>query len=155
MDVSSASQDIGARDGHRPTPYFVPAVARALALIELLATKSAPQGVTAIAAELGIPKSSCFSILSTLESSGYARGHADQTCSLTLKPYAVGTRVAANFDILTIAKPVLEQLAEQTGMTAHLGLVDDAGVSYAQRVDPAGFIRFDTSPGKPASLHLT
>jgi DNA-binding IclR family transcriptional regulator len=135
--------------------YFVPAIARALGVIEYLSTQDGPLGVTAIAAELGIAKSTCFSVLSTLETAGYVRRGHDQTWALTLKPYVVGTRVAARVDVLSLAKPVLEQLAGATQMTAHLALADDATVTYAQKVDAPGLIRFDTYPGKDASLHLT
>ena len=135
--------------------YHVPAVARVMSLIELLADVRGPMGVSAIAAQLGIPKSSCYTILSTLQECGYAARHHDQRWSLTLKSYAVGNRVAASFDLLAPARPILETLVEETGLTAHLGLYDDTGVSYALKVDSPGMVRFDTFPGKAASLHLT
>lgn len=143
-----------ARDGSEPH-YAIPAVERALGVIELLAGRSERLGVTAIARELGIPKSSCFSILSTLETAGYVMRQSDQTWSLTLKVYFVGMRAGQSVDILAVAKPVLERLAAKTQLTTHLGLRDGAGVVYAQKIEPPGFVRFETYPGKRASLHLT
>jgi IclR family KDG regulon transcriptional repressor len=142
-------------DGGPEGRYLVPAVGRAFQIVEHLASSGEPLGVSAIARALDIPKSSCFSILSTLESSGYVRRHPDQSWSLTLKVVLVGAQAGRKVDVLAFAKPVLEQLAHSTGMPAHLAVLDQAGVVYADKVEPPGFIRFETYPGKRASLHLT
>ncbi len=52
--------------------YHVPAVARSFAVLELLATSTEPRGLSTIARDLDIPKSSCFTILSTLPAIGFA-----------------------------------------------------------------------------------
>ncbi|MCW2950999.1 MAG: hypothetical protein JWQ48_169 [Conexibacter sp.] len=135
--------------------YYVPAVGRALQIVELLAQSGEPLGVSAVARELNMPKSSCFNVLSTLEACGYVKRHADQTWSLTLKVVVVGAQAGRSLDVLSFAKPVLERLAHSTGMPAHLALPDQSGVVYAEKVDAPGFIRFETYPGKQASLHLT
>lgn len=145
----------GRSDAGPESRYFVPAVGRALQIVEHLASTGEPLGVSGIARALEMPKSSCFSILSTLESAGYVRRHPDQSWSLTLKVVSVGAQAGRNVDVLSFAKPVLEQLARATGMPAHLALLDQAGVIYADKVEAPGFIRFETYPGKRASLHLT
>jgi DNA-binding IclR family transcriptional regulator len=147
----------GARGPDQPSRgnYFVPAVGRALQVIELLARSEKALGVSGIARALDMPKSSCFSVLSTLEASGYVKRHSDQTWSLTLKVVLVGAQAGRNLDVLSFAKPVLERLAHSTGMPAHLALPDQSGIYYADKVEPPGFIRFETYPGKRASLHLT
>jgi DNA-binding IclR family transcriptional regulator len=41
-------------------------------------------------------------------------------------------------------------------MTAHLGVFDGRSVTYALKAEPTeGMVKFDTYPGKAASLHLT
>jgi IclR family KDG regulon transcriptional repressor len=135
--------------------YRVPAVSRALSIMEFLADRHEASGVSAIARALDIPKSSCFSILSTLEVSGYAKRDDKDLWSLTLRIHQVGLSRAHKVDILNVAQPELERLRDATALTAHLGLAEGDGVLYALKVEPPGIIRFDTYPGKRASLHLT
>ena len=84
---ASRSAPPRAGDGSR---YRVPAAARTLSLLEFLASAREPQGVSAVARRLGIPKSSCFALLSTLEEADYVRRNARDEWALTLKIYHVG-----------------------------------------------------------------
>lgn len=136
--------------------YRVPAAARALALLEFLAEAQAPIGLSETARQTGIPKSSCFALMSTLEQAGYVRRNQRDEWLPTLRVYHVGMKAAKNTDIQAAAQPVLAELCEATGLTAHLGLFDGDAITYALKVDPpTGMVKFDTYPGKRASPHLT
>src|ERR1700686_4229382 len=86
--------------------YRVPAAARTLALLEMLADEHEPQGVSAIAPRLGLPKASCFALLTTLEQAGYVRRDERDEWTLTLRIYHVGISAAQNIDILVVAEPI-------------------------------------------------
>ena len=136
--------------------YRVPAAARALALLEFLAGASEPHGVSDLSRSTGIPKSSCFSLLLTLEHAGYVTRNEHDEWSLTLRLHHVGMLAARRVSALVLAKPILQELVDDTGLTAHLGLLEGGRrVIYAEKVDAPGMVRFETYPGKPASLHLT
>jgi DNA-binding IclR family transcriptional regulator len=136
--------------------YRVPAAARTLLVLELLAGAGKPLGVSEIARQLDIPKSSSYALLSTLEDAGYVRRNDADEWMATLRLYHLGIRVAQNIDILVVAQPILSELRDLTGMTAHLGMFDGRSVIYALKVEPpASMIKFDTYPGKVASVHLT
>jgi IclR family transcriptional regulator, KDG regulon repressor len=136
--------------------YRVPAAARTLSVLELLAGATKPLGVSEIARQLKIPKSSSFALLSTLEDAGYVRRNAEDEWMATLRLYHLGIRVAQNIDILIVAQPIINELSDSTGMTAHLGMFDGRSVVYALKVEPReSMIKFDTYPGKVASVHLT
>jgi DNA-binding IclR family transcriptional regulator len=135
--------------------YRVPAAERALALLEFLAGENEPHGVSELSRSTGIPKSSCFSLLLTLEQAGYVTRNADDEWTLTLRLYQVGMRAARSVNALVLAKPILQQLVDRTALTAHLGMLEGSRVIYAEKVDAPGMVRFETYPGKPASLHLT
>jgi DNA-binding IclR family transcriptional regulator len=142
--------------GQESARYRVPAAARVLALIEFLATAKTPIGVSETARQMGIPKSSCFALMMTLEQAGYARRDERDEWTLTLRIYHVGMSAAKNVDIQAAAQPVLRDLCEATGLTSHLGLFDGTSIIYALKIDPpGGMVKFDTYPGKRASLHLT
>ena len=135
--------------------YRVPAAARALALIEFLADTRSPLGVSEIARRVDIPKSSCFALLTTLREAGYVRRSQQDEWSITLKVHHVGMQAARSVDLVLLAQPALERLRDETGMTVHLGIPEHESVVYALKVESPGMVRFDTYPGKPASLHLT
>jgi IclR family acetate operon transcriptional repressor len=142
----------GAVDGR----YRVPAAARVLSLLEFLADAHEPIGVSEAARRTGIPKSSCFALMTTLEQAGYVRRNERDEWTLTLRIFHLGTSAARNMDISIVAQPILERLCESTGLTAHLGMFDGSSMIYALKAEPpSGIVRFDTYPGKPASLHLT
>ena len=125
-------------------------------MIELLAEAKGAHGVSEIARQLSIPKSSCFGLLTTLEAAGYARRNANEEWSATLRVYHVGIATARKVEVLVVAQPIVDELCDSTGLTAHLGVFDGRSVTYALKAEPpAGLVRFDTYPGKPASLHLT
>jgi DNA-binding IclR family transcriptional regulator len=136
--------------------YRVPAAARVLALIEFLAAARTPIGVSETARQMGIPKSSCFALMMTLEQVGYARRDERDEWTLTLRIYHVGMSAAKKVDIQAAAQPVLRDLCEATGLTSHLGLFDGTSMIYALKIDPpGGMVKFETYPGKRASPHLT
>jgi len=139
-------------DGAR---YHVPAALRALAVLEYLASAQEPRGASFLARRLGIPKSSCFSLLLTLEQAGYVRRNGRDEWSLTLRIYHIGMRAARNLDVLVLAQPILQELVDDLGLTAHLGVFERGRVVYALKVETPGMVRFETYPGKPATLHLT
>ena len=135
--------------------YSVPAISRALAVIELFARSRRPLTLSAVSRAIGIPKSSCLSILSTLESCDYIRRFPDHGWGLTFKVYSVGMEAAAGLDILSFSARILERLRDETGLTTHLALPLGNTIVYAQKFEAPGIVRFDTYPGKVASLHHT
>jgi len=136
--------------------YRVPAAARMLAVLELLAEARKAYGVSEISRRLEIPKSSCFALLSTLEDGGYVRRNARDEWMLTLRLYHLGVTAAQNIDILLVAQPIVNELSDTTSMTAHLGMFDGRSIVYALKVEPPeNMVKFDTYPGKKASVHLT
>jgi len=135
--------------------YRVPSATRALALLEFLAGEREPRGVSYLSRGMGIPKSSCFSLLLTLEGAGYVTRNDSDEWSLTLRLYHVGMLAARSVNVLVLAKPILQELVDRTGLTAHLGVLEGNRVLYADKVEAPGMVRFDTYPGKQASLHLT
>lgn len=157
--TSPKNAEAGATNGRQSesgTSYRAPAVTRALAIIELLVDAPEPQKLSTIARQLGAPKSSCFTILSTLEAAGFVRqDEDDDTWALTLRLYYLGLRTAEAVDAVPIAQPLIERLRDQTGLTAHLGLLEAHAVRYALKFDAPNLVRFETVPGTRASLHMT
>jgi DNA-binding IclR family transcriptional regulator len=138
-----------------PKPAPNPALERGLAILELLSGDGRARGVSEIARDLGLAKSSCHGLLETLERAGYAARGTGDTWSPTLRMHLVGLRVAMRGGVLREAQPALDALRDQTGLSCHLGVRDGAAIVYAAKAAPFGIVQFDTGPGKRGSLHLT
>lgn len=155
-DAKAATADSDGRTGQSAPSYRAPAVTRAMAVIEFLAEAHEPQRLSTIARELRLPKSSCFTILSTLEAAGYVRQEEeDDAWALTLRLYYLGMKTSQTADVVSLAQPLVEALGEKTDLTSHLALLDGRSVRYALKVDSSSFVQFDTDPGRRASLHMS
>ncbi len=89
----------------RVTP-LVPAVSRALTLLERLAGAREPMSLARLSVELGLPKSSVHGLCGTLVSFGYLRREADGTFRIgprvmgLAEAFVSGTNVAQEFNAL-------------------------------------------------------
>ena len=85
---------------------LVPAVSRALALLERLALQREPMSLARLASELGLPKSSVHGLCSTLVSFGYLRRQSDGAFLIgprvmgLAEAFVSGTDVAQEFNAL-------------------------------------------------------
>lgn len=109
---------------------------KGLALLEVLATRDQPSGVTQLADELGLMKSNVHRVLQTLAHAGYAKKEpAGGRYECTLKLWELGARVAERLDVRTVAQPYVRALAERTSETVHLSVLDGYEVLYLDKID--------------------
>lgn len=115
--------------------YTVPAVDQAMRILFQMAENgSSRMTLTEIYGNAGVPKSKAFSILQTLQHFGVVQRNADK------KGYSLGPglitlsrKVLDDFNVPTLAEPILEELAKKTGTTAALGLIADKNVFVASK----------------------
>ncbi|GAA3941640.1 IclR family transcriptional regulator [Actinomadura viridis] len=135
-----------------------PAVDRGLTVIERLVTADEEMTLTALAKATRIPLATCASIVYTLEQRGYAarrvvgRSHFWRP---TLRLYGLASQLVRKIDLSSVAQPELRALADAVDMPAHIGVLDGATVVYVAKAATAGFIQFDTYPGKVSPFNLT
>jgi IclR family acetate operon transcriptional repressor len=126
-------------------PAAVPAVARALDLIEYLADHTRPFGINELARELKIPVNSVFRILKCLESRGYVE--TDGTAGgyqLSTGFFSLGMRLHARFDLRRRARPYIQTLCQETGESAQLYQLEGKAALVLDCVTPdtAWFLQF-------------
>lgn len=134
--------------------YHVPNLERALRVLEHLAGRPEPQGVTDVANALSIPRNSAFRILSTLWAHGYLWRDED-TCKygLSHKLLALGYASAGQTNLVQIARDVMQDLRDLTQETVLLGmLAGNEGVVLEQVASPQ-HIKFLVDPGHRFPLH--
>src|SRR3954447_3734936 len=89
-----------------PAPPLVPAVARALTLLDRLARGREPMTLARLSSELALPKSSVHGLCTTLVSFGYLRRQADGSFLIgprvmgLAEAFVAGTDVAQEFNAL-------------------------------------------------------
>ena len=136
-------------------PALVPAVARALALLERLARQRQPMSMARLAAELALPKSSVYGLCSTLLSFGYLRRQADG--GLLIGPrvmglaeaFVAGTDVAREFDALWSA--ARQQAPDETML---LSVLDGDEVIYLSARNGTRPLGLAFTPGMRLPAHL-
>lgn len=135
--------------------YSVPAIHRALDLIEALASEKRAFTVTEVSRKFRIPKSSAYAILQTLKSRGYLQKNGDDKYSLTLKIHGLGNALIDSLDWRQKIYPLLKQLTEKSRITGHLAVLDQGYAVYIEKVEVMGAIRLTTWIGKRMHLHST
>jgi DNA-binding IclR family transcriptional regulator len=115
---------------------LVPAVDRAIRMLVDLRAAPEGKGISELARDLGIPKSSAFQIAATMVHHGLL------LCDEETRRYRVGPRLqvlagsaGGRPDVAALAVPHLRALADDTGLTALLGLPTRAGTVLAARAD--------------------
>lgn len=134
----------------------IQSLARGLKIMELLAADSEPVGITDLADELGIDKSSASRLVQTLANYGYAE-QDPQTRRYRLGPQVVrlSRSLLTRMPLRDEAKPFLRQLVERTGECAHLAILAQNQALYIDQVESPASLRVTTGVGTLAPLHCT
>ncbi|MEZ5797581.1 MAG: IclR family transcriptional regulator [Paracoccaceae bacterium] len=124
---------------------------KGLRLIETLALSDRPRGVSDLASDLALTKSNVHRLLTTLQAQGYVRQvQPTSHYELTTRIWELGNHVIRRMDLIRIARPEMLRLAERTGETVHLSVLDDVHVIYLDKIESAHHIRAHTSVGSRA-----
>jgi IclR family acetate operon transcriptional repressor len=118
-------------------------VVTALRVLEVVAERQ-PIGVSDVARELGIPKTSAQRALHALNTAGWIRPASEQAptrWATTTRALVIGSQTGSDVDLTTVARPVMEELREQTGETINLMVPDGGGVVLIERLDSPQLVR--------------
>src|SRR4051794_13942406 len=133
----------------------VQSVDRALTILELLA-REGEAGVTEIAGDLGVHKSTAFRLLATLESHRLveqvgARGRS----RLGVGTLRLAGATTARLDLVTEARPVCRQLAADTGETVNITVRSETSALYLDQVAGSSALQSHNWVGQHIPLHAT
>jgi DNA-binding IclR family transcriptional regulator len=134
----------------------VNSVDRALVILEYLGTQTKEVGVRELGQAIGLSKSSVHRILQTLRARGFVRWNPDNArYSLGMRAFEVGCGILRSMEAHAVAKPHLEQLVNQLGETAFLGVIDDSELVYIDKIDGRRSVRTYAEIGARRPLHCT
>jgi IclR family acetate operon transcriptional repressor len=109
-----------AESGNGPRP--VGSVARAVAVIDVLAAHPQGLGVNEVARQIGVNASTTSRLLATLERGGILQREPRGPYKLGLRLVALADAVLDGLDIRDLGRPVLRSLVDDTGETATLSV---------------------------------
>lgn len=134
----------------------VQSVDRALIILEILKEEPKGLGVTELAAELKVSKSTIHRLLMSLLKKGFVQQDSEnQKYRLGLKLIEFGQTVSDHIDLRDVASSHLRQLAEKTGETAHLVIRERSEIVYIDKIESSATIRMFSNIGKRAPMHCT
>ncbi|MGH3087591.1 MAG: IclR family transcriptional regulator, partial [Rubrobacteraceae bacterium] len=130
-------------------------VDRAITVMEFL-SRNGWSGVTEVAVELDIHKSTAYRILMTLKDRGLVEQDvATEKYRLGFGLVLLASSVTADLDILRCARPVCERLSEQTGETVTVAVLEnDEAVVIHQNISRSSALNVDWT-GRHTPLHAT
>lgn len=129
------------------------AVDRVLNVLDVLRARPRGASLVEIASATGLPRSSAFRYLATLEARGYVERDANGSA------YRLGTALADArprlSSLAAAAKPHLEELRDRLQDTVNLGVLDGTRVTYLEILESPMAVRFAARPGDRNPIHCT
>ena len=127
---------------------------RALAILAAFNEGRPDVGVSELASELGMHKSTVSRLLATLESRGLVRREGDRFVP-GWELARLGALATRGFALVGSSQDAMERLAEETGETVNLAVRDDGRALNVHQVDSAHFVAVTDWTGRAAPLHAT
>lgn len=100
-----------------------------------------PKTIDALAARIGLTRSNAHRTLQTLIHAGYVAKDEAGGYRGTVRLFELGARQLAKFDVRKLALAPMRRLADQTGETIHLSVLDGMDVIYIDKIDSPQPIR--------------
>lgn len=134
----------------------VPALDRALTVLECIAQSRKGFSVSELSRRLTLPKSSVHLILRTFERRGYLQKQpSGGRYRFGMKLMSLGHLALDGVELRDEARPILARLVRTTGLTAHLGVLERNEVVVIERIDAASPIRIVSFVGRRMKMHST
>ena len=145
----------GERASGEQSAGLVQSVDRALSILEVLA-RDGEAGVTDIAADLGVHKSTAFRLLATLEAHRLVEQDGERgRYRLGVGNLRLAGATTARLDLVQEARPVCRQLAADTGETVNITVRAETSALYLDQVAGSSALQSHNWVGQHIPLHAT
>jgi len=135
---------------------IIQSVDRALSILELFTTEKSEWGVSEIARELSLNKSTTFGLISTLEKRRFLEKSDDgQRYRLGFKVVDLSAARLSSFDFIDVAHPILKEIMSQMGETVHLAVYDQGDVFYVDKIEAPNTLKISSFIGKRNPAYCT
>jgi len=128
--------------------YSAPIIKRVLQIVQLIVQDHKQFGVTQISQALSINKSTVFGILKALQAEGFVvKDPATKKYTMGPGLFELSANVFKRTDLATLARPFLEQLAEQVGETVILGAKQNNHVKFLDVIEAKKDLKISSHVG--------
>jgi IclR family transcriptional regulator, acetate operon repressor len=132
----------------------VQSLVRALNLLKVVARADDGLTLTEAAKRASLPVSSAHRLLSTLQQERFVRFDHERTrWFVGVEAFAAGAGFLRSRDLVTVARPYMRHLMEESGETVSLAVEDGGQVIYLAQIECRQLMRALASPGQRAPLH--
>lgn len=153
--TTSASTTTDATSGEAGTTGTVQSVDRAVTILEILA-RAGESGVTEIAEELGVHKSTAFRLVAALERRGLVEQARDRgKYRLGVGVLRLAGATTARLDVVQEARAVCRKLAAQTGETVNIAVLSERSALYVDQIAGSSALQSHNWVGQHIPLHAT
>lgn len=129
---------------------------KGLVVLEALEQADQPLSLNDLYKELGWERATIHRLLETLSRRGYVLRHADtKRYSLGLRILSLSTSLRSEFDVQAIARPILSELAETFGESAHVAIPVGDSMLVIDFVETTTPVSVSTKIGDQVPLHCT
>lgn len=133
--------------------YPVPAVDKALDILELLGDASPGMSLTGIADALGRTKQEIFRVLVRLQDRGYLVRDAAQIYRISTKLFEIGSRHTGTQFLTAHAMPHMERLARRLRESCHLNIIAQNRMLVVARAEGNADVMLAVRVGATFELH--
>ncbi|GAA5234475.1 IclR family transcriptional regulator [Verticiella sediminum] len=122
--------------------YMVPALERGLKLLLQFSRAERRLSAPELARRLGLPRTTTFRLLNTLETMGFVRrDEASNLYQLDMAVLRLGFEYLASLELTELGRPLLERLRDETGFSANLAIRDGRAIVFVAKASaPTPFV---------------
>ncbi|MGW0773665.1 IclR family transcriptional regulator [Streptomyces sp. NPDC002835] len=135
----------------------VPAVTRALDILELFLDGDGTLSAPDIVRKLQLPRTTVHELITTLTARSYLVAVEGQSgrYRLGVRTYQLGSRYAEQLDLAREGQEVARSVAQTCGETVHVAILDGSQVLYVAKVDSTHAVRMVSAAGRSLPAHCT
>lgn len=139
----------------KPITSTVQSVDRAVSILEMLA-HDGESGVTQIALELGVHKSTAFRLIASLERRGLVEQNSERgKYRLGVGILRLAGATTARLDVVQEARPLARSLATETGETVNIAVLSEGAALYLDQIAGGSSLQPHNWVGQRIPLHAT
>ena len=135
--------------------YYVPAAAKTVQILEALAETEKPVSLQELTERTGLPKSSVYVILATLETLRYVERDAAGMFRLGPKAVQIGAAATQNTNLSQHFHQAARRIVDECGETVQLAILDQTEVIYVAREDGTQPVQLLSNVGRRLPAHAT
>lgn len=130
-------------------------VERAVTILEILA-RAGEAGVTDVAGEIGVHKSTAFRLMATLEQGGLVEQAEERgKYRLGVGILRLAGATTARLDVVAEARPICRKLSADTGETVNIAVLSDRSALYLDQFAGTSALQPHNWVGQHIPLHAT